>query len=317
VAVLVTGACGGGGGGTPAAKPPAPGTQAAPATVAPAVFGADQYLQNPMDFNGAVDWTISKKVEIELGEMFFKPKLLVVQAGIPYEIKLVNSGKIEHEFTAATFFRSSSIRKISSSNGEVRVPFFTGIKVLPGKTVTVYAIPVVPGSFEMLCNIKGHREAGMEGTILVGGNKPTVPAPVLGSLKTAPWLQDGAAIVKAANWDSAKTVGIEAGESGGGMYFKPKELVLKAGQPYKIQLVNKGSILHEYTADEFFPTVAFQKAQDSAGEYTSPLIKEAEVLAGQELDLYLIPTKTGSFKISCKLTGHEAAGMVGTIKVIA
>jgi uncharacterized cupredoxin-like copper-binding protein len=85
--------------------------------------------------------------------------------------------------------------------------------------------------------------------------------------------------------------------------------------PYVIQLVNSGSILHEYTADEFFPTVAFRKAQDAAGEYKSPLLREAEVLADKQLDLYVIPTKAGTFKIVCQLEGHEKAGMVGTIKV--
>jgi uncharacterized cupredoxin-like copper-binding protein len=313
----VTGACGGTSGtsaGTKSVKPPVVAHKT-PAQAALAVFGADQYLQNPMDFNGAVDWTLAKTVKIELGEMFFAPKNVELQAGIPYVLELANTGVAEHEFTAATFFRSSSIRKISSNNGEVRVPFFTGIKVLPGKTVKVYAIPVVPGPFEMLCNIKGHRELGMEGRITVTGSKPTVPAPALGNLKDGPWLQNGQDLVKAANWTTAKTVRIEAGETRQGMYFKPKQLVLKAGAPYVIQLVNKGTILHEFTSDQFFPTVAFNKAQDAEGEYTSPLLKEAEVLAGQQLDLYLIPTKLGTFKIVCQLDGHEQAGMVGTIKV--
>ena len=99
------------------------------------------------------------------------------------------------------------------------------------------------------------------------------------------------------------------------MFFKPKQLVLKKGMPYVIELVNVGKTLHEYTADEFFPTVAFRKAQDAAGEYKSPLLREAEVLAGKQLDLHLIPTKAGTFKIVCLLEGHEKAGMVGTIKV--
>jgi uncharacterized cupredoxin-like copper-binding protein len=261
-------------------------------------------------------------LKIELGEkpgeMFFKPKDLSLRAGVPYVLELVNTGKIEHEFTAAEFFRSSSIRKIRSGSSEVRVPFFTEIKVLPGKTVRVFAIPVIPGSFQLLCRIPGHREAGMEGTITVQGTATGLPAPVLKSMKAGPWLQNGSELVDAAvpTWAAkAKTVKIEAGEGGGGMYFKPKQLVLRVGKPYVIQLVNVGSILHEYTSDKFFPTVAFFKGQDAAGEYKTPLLKEAEVLAHKQLDLYLIPTKTGTFKIVCKLPGHEMAGMVGTIKV--
>jgi len=159
----------------------------------------------------------------------------------------------------------------------------------------------------------------MEGTITVTGTATGLPAPVLANMKAGPWLQNGPALVEAATatWDAkAVKVRIEAGD-GAKMYFKPKQLVLKVGTPYVIELVNVGKVLHEYTADEFFPTVAFWKAQDTAGEYKSPLLKEAEVLAGKQLDLYLVPTKTGTFKIVCQLPGHEKAGMVGTIKVTA
>ena len=316
LAVLVTGACGSNqGASSPAGSGP---TSHASASVAKAAISEDAYLQNAVAFNGLVDWSLSKTVRIELGEMFFKPESLSLQAGIPYVLELSNSGKVPHEFTAAEFFRSSSIRKIVSDNSEVRVPFFTEIHVLPGQTVKVFAIPVLPGAFKMLCEIVGHREAGMEGTLTVTGSATGLPAPVLASMKAGPWLQNGPALVEAADatWDAkAVKVRIEAGDGGGKMYFKPKQLVLKVGTPYVVELVNVGKVLHEYTADDFFPTVAFRKAHDAAGEYKSPLLKEAEVLAGKQLDLHVIPMKAGTFKIVCQLPGHEDAGMVGTIKV--
>ena len=314
LAVLATGACGS----SQSLQPSAGGAASPTSAGTQAVLAKDAYLENAADFVAAADWSLAKTVRIELGEMFFKPKNLTVTAGIPYVLELVNTGKVQHEFTAAEFFRSSSIRKIGSDSSEVRVPFFTGIKVGAGQTVKVFAIPVIPGVFETLCEITGHREAGMTGTITVVGSRPAVPAPLLGSVQAGPWLQDGPARVEAAlaTWDAkAVKVRIEAGERGDKMYFKPKELVLRTGIPYVIELVNSGKVLHEYTADKFFPTVAFRKAQDVAGEYKSPLLKEAEVLAGKRLDLFLIPTKTGTFKIVCKLPGHEAAGMVGSIRV--
>lgn len=315
LAVLVTGACGG----SERAQPPAGGsTTSASSTNDRDAIGDDTYLSNAADFVAAADWSLSKPLRVELGEMFFKPKSLTVQAGIPYVLELVNTGKVEHEFTAAEFFRSSSIRKIRSEHSEVRVPFFTGIKVRAGETVKVYAIPVVPATFKMLCEIPGHREAGMEGTITVTGSKPAVPAPAFAAMKDAPWLHKVPDLVKASDtiWNAkAVKVRIEAGDAGDKMYFKPKDLRLKVGTPYVIELVNVGKILHEYTADGFFPTVAFRKAEDAAGEYTSPLLKEAEVEAGKRLYLHLIPTKAQTYKIVCKLEGHEAAGMVGTITV--
>jgi len=316
LAVLVTGACGGSQGTKPSVGAATPSSSLG----APGVLGDDAYLENAADFVAAADWSLSKPVRIELGEMFFKPKVLTVQAGIPYELELVNTGKVEHEFTAAEFFRSSSIRKIRSDSSEVRVPFFTGIHVRAGQTVKVFAIPVIPGTFATLCEIKGHREEGMEGTITVTGSKPAVPAPVLASMQDGPWLKKVPDLVRAldATWDAkAVKVRIEAGDTNGGgpMYFKPKELVLKAGTPYVIELVNVGKVLHEYTADRFFPTVAFRKASDAEGEYKSPLLKEAEVEAGKRLELHLIPTKAGTFTIVCKLKDHQKFGMVGKIRV--
>lgn len=311
LAVLATTACGDGQGATPSADGPAP-------AAAPAVLGEDEYIANAVDFLDANRDVTPTKVTIELGEMFFEPKNVTLEAGKPYQLELVNIGAVKHEFTAAKFFRSVATRKVESTSSEVKALFFTEIEVFAGKTASLFVIPIVPGSFEMLCEIEGHREAGMEGTITVTGTAPAVPAPVLGSLTAGPWLQDGPDLVEAASatWDAkAETVRIEAGEDGGRMFFRPNQLVLKAGTPYVIELVNVGKIKHEYTAAEFFPTVAFRKAEDAEGEYKTLLLTEAEVLAGMQLDLYLIPTKTGTFEISCEITGHREAGMVGTIEI--
>src|SRR5680860_1407611 len=115
-AVLVTGACG------------------SSETAKPAVLAEDQYLENAADFVDAADWDAAKTLRIELGEMFFKPKNISVEAGKPYVLELVNTGKVKHEFSAAKFFRSVATRKVESDSSEVKVPFFTEVEVLAGKT---------------------------------------------------------------------------------------------------------------------------------------------------------------------------------------
>ena len=321
LAVLMTGACGG-------TTTTAPVDKSAPSDdmhksfhTAPAVFADDAYLSNSGDYIDAAKDTWDAKartVKIELKEMSFTPKNLNLEAGKPYVIELVNSGKVKHEFTASKFFRSAAIRKIETNASEVKAPFFTEIEVLAGKTVKLFVIPVTTGSFETLCEIPGHLEAGMKGTISVKGTKPAAPAEKLGSVKTGVWLQNGADLVKAASatWDAkASKVQIEAGENGAKMFFKPDNIVLKVGVPAQIKLVNSGKVKHEYTSASFFPTMAFRKAEDAFGEYKSPLLKEAEVKAGQSLELFVIPTKVGKFKIVCLIPGHEKAGMFGTITV--
>jgi uncharacterized cupredoxin-like copper-binding protein len=309
LAVLVTGACGsndttGSNGATPTTNPTAAG------------IADGKYVANAAEFVDAADWDTKTTVKIELGEMFFTPKNVTLAAGKPYVLELVNSGKVKHEFAAGAFFRSAAIRKMENAVAEVKAPYFTEVEVFAGKTVELFVVPVLPGTFEMLCEITGHREAGMEGTITVTGTAPAVPAPVVGDLAAGTWVQNGPALVEAANWDAKKTIRVEAGENGAKMFFEPKNLTLKVGTPYVLELVNVGKIKHEYTAEEFFPTAAFRKAEDAVGEYKAPRLNEAEVFAGKQLDLYLIPTKAGTFTIVCEIAGHREAGMIGTITVL-
>ena len=63
--------------------------------------------------------------------------------------------------------------------------------------------------------------------------------------------------------------------------------------------------------------MAFRKAQDNSGEIKAPYFKAVEVFPGEQVDLYLIPTKAGTYKSVCTITGHEDAGMHGTIVVEA
>jgi uncharacterized cupredoxin-like copper-binding protein len=42
-----------------------------------------------------------------------------------------------------------------------------------------------------------------------------------------------------------------------------------------------------------------------------------EVFAGKTVELYLIPTKAGMYKLVCEIEGHFEAGMFGTIMVTA
>jgi len=321
LAVLVTAACGG----TETAKP-AGGATTAPETTASETTSTDasvaladgQYVENAADFVDAADWDAATNVVIDMGEMYFEPKDVTLEAGKPYVLELVNSGAVEHEFVAEGFFRSVATRKIETADAEVEVPFFTETEVFAGKTVELLVIPVIPGTYAMLCEIPGHREAGMEGTITVTGSAPTEPAPVIGDMTAGPWLQNGPEIVEAASetWDAkVETIRIEAGEDGAAMFFEPKKPVLKVGTPYVLELVNVGKIVHMYDAPDFFATVAFRKAQDAEGEYKGPLLKDAEVFSGKQLDLYLIPTKAGTFEIFCEIEGHREAGMEGTITV--
>jgi uncharacterized cupredoxin-like copper-binding protein len=91
--------------------------------------------------------------------------------------------------------------------------------------------------------------------------------------------------------------------------------MLQVDRPYKIELKNGGLEKHEFTAGEFYLSAALSKVQDASGEYKGPHLLEVEVFAGQQTDLYLIPTVAGVFDLVCEIEGHLEKGMFGKIVV--
>jgi uncharacterized cupredoxin-like copper-binding protein len=276
-----------------------------------AASSAGQYVANAAEFVDAADWDTAGELTIELTEMAFTPSDITLEAGKPYILKVVNIGAEKHEFTADEFFRTVATRKAETAESEVKVPFFTEIEVFAGATVELFVIPLIPGTYDLKCLIEGHFEAGMFGTITVTGETPTSPALELADDASGPWVQDGPAIIEAADFDAAGALTIDLTE----MAFTPNEIALEAGKPYIIKVVNKGEVKHEFTAEEFFQTVAFRKAEDASGEFKAPAPHEIEVFPGKEIDVYLVPTKDGVFDLVCKIEGHFEAGMFGTITV--
>jgi uncharacterized cupredoxin-like copper-binding protein len=278
-------------------------------TVAPT--STEQYVSNASEFVSAADWATAEKLTIELGEMYFTPNDITLEAGKPYILTLVNVGAVKHEFTASEFFWTVATRKAQTAESEVKVPFFTEIEVFAGKSVDLYLIPLIPGTYDLKCEIEGHFEAGMFGTITVTGATPATPVIQLTDIASGPWVQDGPALVSAADWDAAEKMTIELSE----FAFSPKDFTLEAGKPYILTVVTVGDVKHEFTASEFFPTIAFRKAQDASGEFKSTTPHEIEVFPGKSIDVYLIPTEAGTFDLKCEIEGHFEAGMFGTITV--
>ena len=278
-------------------------------TVAPS--SSEQYIANAADFVAAADWDAAGKMTIELNEMSFTPNDIIMEAGKPYIMTLTNIGAVKHEFTASEFFRTVATRKAQTAQSEVKVPFFTEIEVFAGQSVDLYLIPLIPGTYELKCEIEGHFEAGMFGTITVTGETPATPAIELADVASGPWVQDGPDLIAAADWDAAGKMTIELSE----FAFSPKDFTLEAGKPYILTVVTVGDVKHEFTASEFFPTIAFRKAQDESGEFKSTTPHEIEVFPGKSIDIYLIPTETGTFDLKCEIEGHFEAGMFGTITV--
>lgn len=113
------------------------------------VIATAAYETNPLNAAPAVGSAASvQSIDVELGDLFIKPKDLEVQPG-PLTINVHNTGATEHNLSLGPLGKTEMIP--------------------PGESATL-EIPSVPaGTHEFLCEVSGHAEGGMKGTLSVGG----------------------------------------------------------------------------------------------------------------------------------------------------
>lgn len=90
-----------------------------------------------------------REIRINASEFKFEPSEVWVKAGETVRFVIVNTGSVDHEF-------ESDAARIE----EVTIP--------PGRQRAVrWTAPARPGEYSFVCDISGHREAGMTGKIIV------------------------------------------------------------------------------------------------------------------------------------------------------
>lgn len=100
----------------------------------------------------------------EKGNLSFSPSKLTFETGKLYKLVLTNPSLHKHYFTSLGFAAAVWTRKVQDGSMEVKGSI-REIEMLPGGTAEWFFVPVQTGVFELYCHVKGHREAGMVGTI--------------------------------------------------------------------------------------------------------------------------------------------------------
>lgn len=86
------------------------------------------------------------------GRMHFEPSVVTVPAGAKVTFVIKNEGSVDHEFE-------------SPESGEAGIE---EILIPPGRTRRVtWTAPSEPATYQVYCDLPGHREAGMELTLNV------------------------------------------------------------------------------------------------------------------------------------------------------
>jgi uncharacterized cupredoxin-like copper-binding protein len=106
----------------------------------------------------------------EAGAAFtFVPPDVVLSQNTGYKLALTNAADhaSKHYYTAAEFYKSVVLRKADDDYAEIKAPYLKAVELLIGGSTTLFIVPTVTGTFDVLCTITGHAAAGMTGTITV------------------------------------------------------------------------------------------------------------------------------------------------------
>ncbi|MBB5204854.1 putative cupredoxin-like copper-binding protein [Inhella inkyongensis] len=109
-----------------------------------------------------------------------------------------------------------------------------------------------------------------------------------------------------------RTVKVEMDDT---MRFKPDRLEVREGETLRLQIHNKGKVMHEFvlgTPKELQAHAAMmQKFPDMA--HDEPYM--AHVPPGKTGEIVWTFNRPGEFQFACLIAGHFQAGMVGTLVV--
>ena len=125
-----------------------------------------------------------------------------------------------------------------------------------------------------------------------------------GALLASATLTSGGAPVTSADWSRAERVDVCMLE----YEFAPDQLRFRAGVPYQLHLINAGKEGHDFTAPDFFNSIALRN-EDVLGAGRSSIYLHP----GETADIYFIADKAGLFAPRC--ADHDWAGMKATIIV--
>lgn len=274
----------------------------------------------------SVNWDAATVVEVTMAEVsptsyVFQPNSLTFEAGKPYVLRIVSPSVniAKHYFSpdgAGNFYKAIATRKVQTSQAEYKAPHFNEVELLVGGTLELYFVPVLPGTYDIVCTVPGHRELGMVASVTITGGAGNeldleIPADYNTALVTDP-RTSGSHEVWASRIDALVTVAEQPSYS-----FVPTDVALTRDLAYKIVLQSAGGNAekHYYTAESFYRTVVLRKAEDSQAEIKAPYFKAIELLVGGSTQLFVVPTVAGTFPAECTIPGHAALGMTGTIVV--
>ncbi len=104
------------------------------------------------------------QLNVKMSEFAFDPTTFTVPAGAKVNLTLTNTGSVTHSFVIMKQGTKASTPFSASDQSNI----YWSTNVDAGKTANVsFTAPSQPGNYEVVCDIAGHLEAGMQATLTV------------------------------------------------------------------------------------------------------------------------------------------------------
>ncbi|MBI4312896.1 MAG: hypothetical protein HY681_14120 [Chloroflexi bacterium] len=103
---------------------------------------------------------------VEEGKLEFAPLNARVVVGKKVMLTLHNTGRLEHDLLVADI--PAEIEADAGHGGDAgHAAAEVAVHTLPGTKASVVFTPTHPGTYEVLCTLPGHKDAGMVGHLVV------------------------------------------------------------------------------------------------------------------------------------------------------
>ncbi|MHB0922264.1 MAG: hypothetical protein B7X31_13190 [Thiomonas sp. 13-66-29] len=121
------------------------------------------WFGHPAAQNSAVNQVIT----IKAGDYFFIPDHVKVRKGQTVEFKVINTGKVLHEFALGDAKEQTAHEKEMEAEPDMKMDDPNVVSVEPGQTGILKWTFTQSGQLEFACHEPGHFAAGMVGSIIV------------------------------------------------------------------------------------------------------------------------------------------------------
>ncbi|MBL8128558.1 MAG: cupredoxin domain-containing protein, partial [Chloroflexia bacterium] len=223
---------------------------------------------------------VAQEVTVAMHDIFFEPKEITIPANTNVKFILPNQGAAAHNFSIPD-------QDIS-------------VDVAPGETKDV-VVNLPAGEYAFDCNVPGHKEAGMIGTLKVvegaGGAAPAAAGTPAAGTEATPGAAGEAAPAAAATPGEAAAPAAAAEPVtivSHDIYFEPKDVTIPANTDVTFVLPNEGVTMHNFSIPDLGVSVDIQPGETKEVVVNAP---------------------AGTYAFDCNVPGHKEAGMVGTLTV--